>query len=468
MYAWSGRLAHWLAAIAVMVVGSAALFVSWTIATDREQAQAVSAYGAASPAIGGEAESALTPWPSRTRQHVAFASAVSATFLCLIALFAGYLRRLQYSEDRFRRLFEATRTAVAVIRGDVIIDANTEFVHMFRVQENKSIIGADAARFCGAILRQDDFAAPDLKKQLPRARSGETVCTEGRLTRRNGEQFDADIVIAPLDQRGENLLLLVLRDISDRKVNEADIRQLNSDLEKRVAERTAQLTAANDELESFSSSISHDLRSPLNRICGYAAILQADAPALGGQWKRQLDVISNEAGRMSQMVEDLLALARLDHVELRKTRVELSELVDDALESCSDDTKGRDIEWVIDALPVVMADRRLLRQVFVNLLGNAVKYTRGRSPATIHIGVDASASREGEVVVFIRDNGAGFDMKFAKKLFGVFQRLHSAQEFEGTGVGLANVRRIVRRHGGRVWANAEPDRGATFYFALPA
>ena len=252
----------------------------------------------------------------------------------------------------------------------------------------------------------------------------------------------------------------VALDITARKEAEAEIEKLYADLKQHAAK----LDEANRELEAFSYSVSHDLRAPLRHIAGFVQLLKLEAaPRLADESLHHLDVISKATERMGHLIDDLLAFSRVSRVEMQKTEVDLAALVREVLGELAAETRGRNITWDIAALPVVPADRALLRLALVNLLGNAVKFTGTRPEARIGIGAAADAGP----VIYVRDNGVGFDPKYTHKLFGVFQRLHSHAEFEGTGIGLANVQRIIHRHGGRVWAEGAVDGGATFYFSLP-
>ena len=248
----------------------------------------------------------------------------------------------------------------------------------------------------------------------------------------------------------------------------AQIEEQNAQLERRVLERTAELEAANDELEAFCSSAAHDLRTPLRAIAGFAEVLlDRRADDLPPDAKRYIGLIHAGSGQMGQLIQDLLSFSRLGRQEISRQSVPLEQLCRDALRDFEAEPALRRARISIGPLPTVFADAALLRVVFVNLLSNALKYSRAREPAVIDVGV---TQIEGEVgpVIFVRDNGVGFDLANAEKLFGVFQRLHHAHEFEGTGVGLATVRRIVERHHGRIWAEAELDRGATFFFTIPS
>jgi signal transduction histidine kinase len=250
-------------------------------------------------------------------------------------------------------------------------------------------------------------------------------------------------------------------EVDQRKRREDEIRTLNKELVKRATE----LETSNNELESFAYSVSHDLRAPLRHVVGYSELLQKQASSLLDEKSRRYTrTILESAKRMGNLIDDLLAFSRIGRAETKKTLASLDQLVKEGVAEIRLDTGGRDIVWKIHPLPVCYGDRSMLRLVIGNLLSNAVKFTRMRAQAEIEIGC---ADGEDEVEVFVRDNGAGFDMQYVDKLFGVFQRLHLPEEFEGTGIGLATVRRIIHRHGGEVRAEGGVDQGATFYFSLP-
>jgi light-regulated signal transduction histidine kinase (bacteriophytochrome) len=261
------------------------------------------------------------------------------------------------------------------------------------------------------------------------------------------------------------VVALLTKKIADRHRAQRELMNLNTELEQRVKERTAQLHGVNKELEAFSYTVAHDLRGPLQQLSGFAELLQERvAKSLDAQTTQYLDSIKQSAWRMSGLIDGLLDFSRADRVDLVKSRVNLEQLVKEVRQELLHQTKERDIVWKLGRLPEIYADPSMLRLAIVNLLSNAIKFSRGRTGAEIEIG---STMQENEVVVFVRDNGVGFDMKQGDKLFGVFQRLHTNHEFEGTGIGLTSVQRIIHRHGGRIWAEGRVGEGATFWFSLP-
>jgi light-regulated signal transduction histidine kinase (bacteriophytochrome) len=264
-----------------------------------------------------------------------------------------------------------------------------------------------------------------------------------------------------LESEEATFVTAAVRDITERRRTEEKIQTLNSELRSKLSE----LAATNQELEAFSYSVSHDLRAPLRQVDGFSKILlEHSADYLKPNDRDCLVQIREGTRHMGQLVDALLNFSRLGRQALTRERVNLDALVRDLLVSLESETSERNITWKIDELPTVDCDRALVRQAYWNLLANAVKFTRTRNHPTVEIGHQL---HDGYVQCFVRDNGVGFDMKYADKLFGVFQRLHLQDQFEGTGVGLATVQRIVLKHGGQIWAQAEPDVGATFYFTLP-
>ncbi|HEU0184504.1 MAG TPA: CHASE3 domain-containing protein [Blastocatellia bacterium] len=259
--------------------------------------------------------------------------------------------------------------------------------------------------------------------------------------------------------------MFINREMIRRRRTAEELRSLNEELEERVALRTAEIEASNKELEAFSYSVSHDLRAPLRHVSSFANLLREHAAnSIDETSANYLRRIIEAANGMGRLIDGLLIFSRLGRMEMSRDPVNLNQLTEEALQELQPEIEGREIVWRIGELPVVEGHRETLRAVLVNLLSNAIKFTRPRRPAQIEVGCREA---RGEAVCFVRDNGVGFDMRYAGKLFGVFQRLHHAKEFEGTGIGLANVQRIISRHGGRIWAEGEVGRGATFYFSLP-
>jgi signal transduction histidine kinase len=321
--------------------------------------------------------------------------------------------------------------------------------------------------------------APGFEALAYRASRGIEDIYELTKVRKDGSRFPAIVSVTALRDDQSQIIgyLLIGTDNSAGKMVEeallkataerdATIRQLNADLEERVRERTVQLESANRELEAFSYSVSHDLRSPLRAIDGFSqVVLDQFGPQLPDEGRRYLQTIRNGAQKMGALIDDLLTFARLNRQALGKRSFDTSKLVQASLDELGSPWRDRQIEIRLGKLPLSFGDPVLLKQVWLNLLSNSLKYTRKRPDAVVEIGC---ASANGTDTFFVRDNGTGFDMRFADKLFGVFQRFHRAEDYEGTGVGLAIVQRIVNRHGGRVWADAAVGQGSTFFFTLTA
>jgi PAS domain S-box-containing protein len=364
------------------------------------------------------------------------------------------------SEERYRSLVELSPDALLVDIEDRIVFVNSAGVKLFGAANPDQLMG----RSLRDVVNPEDWEKVKEHLECMLREGKPTAFVEHKMRRLDGTPVNVELAAAPLVFAGRSAAQVIAHDISERKRAEEEIRGLAADLERRVTERTAELEGANKELEAFSYSVSHDLRAPLRHIEGFIEILTSTEDTLGAESRQHLETIANSARQMGRLIDDLLAFSRTARADLKKTALDLGAVVRSALEDLRHDIEGRQIEWSIGELPQVQADPALLRQVMLNLLSNALKYTRTRNLARIEVGYRDTGV---EQIIYVKDNGVGFDMRYAHKLFGVFQRLHRAADFEGTGVGLANVRRIVHRHGGRTWAEGEPDKGATFHFSLP-
>ncbi len=368
---------------------------------------------------------------------------------------------LEQAEAKFRILVEQSLVGIYVIQGDRFTYVNPKLAE---------IAGFTAQEMVGQPVL--DYIASESKSKVGeniQKRIDGTIHSAHymlAMQRKDGGIVQAEVHGARTEYGGRPAIIGTLLDITDRVRAEAEIHRLNAELEQRVVERTAQLEAANKELEAFSYSVSHDLRAPLRHINGYVEMLKEDAgPSLNTECLGYLDVLSQSTKQMGQLIDDLLAFSKMSRTGMKRQQVNFEEMVRDTRNRLERDIEGRNVVWKQGDLPVIEGDAAMFRQVWVNLLSNAVKYTRPRDPAEIEIGCAKETSNE--AVFYVRDNGVGFDMQYVQKLFGVFQRLHRANEFEGTGIGLAIVQRIILRHGGRIWVDAKLNEGATFYFSLP-
>jgi PAS domain S-box-containing protein len=321
--------------------------------------------------------------------------------------------------------------------------------------EENQLVGLNALEF----LKDN----PDMMASFEKAKLG---IAHSWIGERQGVHLEA--YISPiLDGKGAfNGLVSMAVNVTDRVKAEEAVRRMNTELEARIQERTLQLQETVQELEAFSYSVSHDLRAPLRHIGGFVEMLLGKSAALDDQGRRYLGIISDSAKRMDKLISNLLSFSRVNRQDMINVGFSMADMASQVIRDLEPDLQGRKVEWIVGPLPDAAGDPSLVRQVMVNLLSNAVKFTQGRDPACIEIG--SMAGDDGLNVFFVRDNGAGFDMQYYEKLFGVFQRLHGDSEFEGTGIGLANVRRIISRHGGKAWAVGAVGRGATFFFSLPS
>jgi PAS domain S-box-containing protein len=372
--------------------------------------------------------------------------------------------QIQGSEERFRLIIENAKDyAIYVLdpEGNVASwNIGAERIEGYPAPE---ILGKNWS----TLFPEEDQSRGKPQAILEMARQQGRFQEEGWRVRKDGSRFWANVTITPLyDDHGKLYgFSKILRDISSYKKAREEVEQLNVNLEERVRQRTAELLEANRELESFSYSISHDLRAPVRHIKAFGEILQESVlTKLNEEENRFLSGMIKAAQQMTQLIDDLLAFSRVLRAQLVKSTFPLRKIVDEALDSLELETRHRQVKLTIGDLPVVQGEPNMLRQVMINLLSNAFKYTAPREIAEVEI---ACRRNETEYIVSVRDNGVGFDMNHVDKLFGVFQRLHRNVDFEGTGIGLANVRRIIERHGGKAWAEGQLNKGATFYFSLP-
>ena len=367
--------------------------------------------------------------------------------------------RNRLNEIRFRLLIDAVKDyAIISLDADGLVTSWNSGAERLKGYAADEMIGQHVSR----LYRKEDIERGNLQNELRQAAAAGHVEGEGWRVRKDGSQFWAEVVTSGLRAADDELIGFVIidRDISARRAAEKQIQALNLELTQRVDE----LGGVNRELESFSYSVSHDLRAPLRHVDGFACILKEEHSAkMTPEAIIYLDRILTAATHMGQLIDDLLNLAKIGRLELRRERAQIAGLVKQAIAELPPEAKERNIEWWVEPLPELNCDARLLKLIFTNLLSNAVKFTRNQANAVIEVG---SRVTDGQATIFVRDNGVGFDMQYADKLFGVFQRLHRQEDFEGTGIGLATVQRIVRRHGGEIWAESQLNSGTTFFFTL--
>ena len=357
------------------------------------------------------------------------------------------------------QVLEAAPDAMVVVdaRGLItLVNSQTEKVFGYGQDE---LIGQPIGLLLPERMRashEADWASP------PLATMGSGLDLPAR--RKDGTEFPVDILLSPLETKEGAMVISAIRDITARKDAERELRQLKTQLEERVAERTVELIEANKELDAFAHSVSHDLRAPLRAIAGFGEFLARDcADALDERGRGHLQRMMGATGRMNTLIDNLLQFARAARSDLRRVPVDLSALAQQVARDLQEPGSGRRVNFICAPGLNATGDLRLLRLMLVNLLGNAWKYTGKVEEPRVEFGLSGAG---GESSFFLRDNGAGFDMRYVDRLFGTFQRLHSMAEFEGSGVGLATVRRIIHRHGGKIWAEAEVNKGAIFYFTL--
>ena len=394
-----------------------------------------------------------------------------ANTMTAVANVLGMAIERHHAEAQLRASEARSRFLASIVEQseDAIITRDLNDVIMSWNRGAERLYGYDASHAIGRKARElqlRELSEPEYQRVLMRIHAARSARFEMRCTKHGGETVYVLGTAGPMyDDDGRHIgEIIVARDVTELRQAREAMLQWNTELEQRVAERTAQLEAAYREAESLSYSIAHDLRAPLRAISGYARILEDElAPILPPGSQNYLQRMYSNAVRLGTLIDALLALQRLARQPLARTRTHLNDAVKDALDWLRNEQPGRDIDISIADLGEAEIDPALMRLAFTNLLSNALKFTRGRQPARIEVGTLAGTD---ERVFYVRDNGTGFDMRFADKLFGVFQRLHPESEYEGSGIGLASVYRVVQRHGGRIWAEAEVDRGATFYFTL--
>lgn len=377
------------------------------------------------------------------------------------------LEALRRSEARFRAMFEGAGVGIALVdRCGRLQDCNQALERMMGFTREE----LTTKTFSEITHPEDRKTNLDVHQDLVSGRR-DHYALEKRYLRKDGSTIWGRLNVSLVrDAEGKpDYSVGMVEDVTERKRAEEELQRLNAELEQRVLDRTAALDSANQELSAFSYSVSHDLRAPLRHVTGFVNLLEQHAgTSMDDKSRRYAGIISDSARRMGRLIDDLLEFSRTGRAELKKSVFALTPLLEEVRRECLRDAEGRNVQWKIGDLPEVAGDRSLLRLVFVNLVANALKFTRDRAVTEIEVGMGPpERDVKDTVVIVVRDNEVGFDPRYAGKLFGIFQRLHAAEEFDGTGIGLANVKRIVQRHGGGVWAEGAVGQGAAFYVSLP-
>ncbi len=408
------------------------------------------------------------PWWDQRHSFYALVTFIALASWAFVVVLRHRIRQqvdvIRMGEERFRGLVETSPNAILLVDLEgkiVLVNAQAETMFGFSREE---LLGQKA-----------EMLAPLRFREHPQRRSVfSAYCAEGTGKRepelyglrKDGNEFPIEVGLSSLETESGTLISSSIVDITERKRAHDEIQRLNAELEMRVAQRTAQLTESNQELEAFNYTAAHDLRAPLRHMIGFVKLLHKDwYDKLDDDGRHCLDVVASSSKTMGALLDDLLNFSRLGRIELKRDLVSLDEIVSRIRQELVPDLKGRNVTWEISDLPDVKGDSSMLHQALFNLMSNAVKYTSKCDDTRIKIGSERSTGNR--VTVFVRDNGAGFEAEYVDKLFRVFQRLHSAREYEGTGIGLAIVRRVVERHGGEAWAEGAPGQGATFYISLP-
>ncbi len=414
--------------------------------------------------VGLDAEQTMAPWRARALRRVIVVALASVVFFTFVGTLVAFLRRLSRSEARFRHLYASANEGIIVIRKGCIGEVNPAGLAILGYTRTEEMIGRSPAEFSAPLPNYAPSAAVTFSERLAKALAGEQVRYEVTLLRRDGSAVTVESSLSTVEDRGETLVISMFRDVTERKRNEAELKRLASELEARVEQRTSQLSSMVRELESFSYTVSHDLRAPVRHMRGYSAALLSDfANQLPRECVRMLNRIEASGERIDALITGLLDLSKVSRDALKLRRCDISAIAAAAIGTQRELDPARRVRVEIEPGLNVEADRGMLEALIGNLVSNAWKFTAKTASPHITLG---RTSLWGQAVFYVRDNGAGFDMAGAHRLYEPFRRLHPVDEYPGTGIGLATVHRIVERHGGGIEVESAPGKGTTFYFSL--